>query len=1199
MDDWNDFGGLTVRPPLPPPYSSDSSSSSSTASVSNSSIAQIDDTTRESDPYTAPTDNSDHDVTRDRGSILGSLPFLKNRSDSSAPSDSITPAAPSLMRDRDTDAIAHDMSQPSENEDDTEPASRMMPRTHAADEDEDFEEFPVRKGDLDDVPNDYEMNIEGYCMVARTPRSGSSFGEPQSSIVTSSLLRPVEKTYVKMEVISSKEIRHWVCVFNLFVFIATVFTLAYVILANTKFRAGLQLVHPPSLLSEEQKSLYSLRFEAVPPNWYRRLGIPQPTPRPTRNAVPTGRSIIHSIHNSTMQTPNQLSNRSTSQEVTLPTHLDPDMIEYFTRKYQCQGVDVTSSGIMQMEPPADCAATYTQRTPQNPTPQIPSPQTPTAAYNFFYKRTTNRVLLAPSPPPFTEPFSGVPFFVVYYWPAEAALPLKKFKYVSHIISAFIAFFFVLLTIIYAIRVINLGRTKITHEQIWMLILLIASIFYFNPVESVFNIIALSGAKGIGRVPQWVRRMSNFFLVMGKIGFATASYFYLWMSLHTYRVLDPGAKLSFRVHYLPKIIILLPYFVFIPILHYTVRSRFSEVPLLAAPAMAYIYSDYQVFKYLKTEMILAIVRSLYDLMLTLIILYEGFKTMRLLNDLPYMKYRTKRVGFRYFMYTNFVFYVLFIILYSVLLFGSPKGGNLLYIEYLFDLLRTDLHDEWRTGPLILFAGYLYCLAHFHLPYDATHWFWGWFYSQIDYKKLKQETAERRSAKADSREAPSPNTWTTDMHKGEDDEGSDSRDHAGSGPTSGSSSLWTRLKTGFWSASNDDDTLRTLVDDDEELQKQIIDPITYRKEESKDSLELKANCFTMQTHVILFNFAWYVYYYGTPKLENFRPKKNPLPFNYRIAEYINSKETDTQALVVDCSDRIIVTFKGTTTMRNLRTSLRMSQTWLTDVIRHNADGVDEGERLRRLFRYNYYRGKIHRGFAEAYLSVARQVTEEVRKLRRQNKRPVFLTGHSLGGALATICSLDLWVKLDISRREIFVSTFGSPRVGNIYFATMYGDVVPLHWRIVVDPDMIAKLPSVGYSHVGRKVVLTPHGEMIIDPSDLERRPWSGEAAGFAYHRKASYLLAMRAWCVRNHGMTYTPIFWPFPVRPEDERRFAGAFDDDQDTRRGRRVAAKIMHMDAMVDALDRGDTELANMAVVEKWERLARRVLLNDKLMGKRE
>jgi len=313
---------------------------------------------------------------------------------------------------------------------------------------------------------------------------------------------------------------------------------------------------------------------------------------------------------------------------------------------------------------------------------------------------------------------------------------------------------------------------------------------------------------------------------------------------------------------------------------------------------------------------------------------------------------------------------------------------------------------------------------------------------------------------------------------------------------------------------------------------------------------------------------------------------LPFDYKIAAHMTSSSTDTQVLVIDCSDRIIVTFKGTTSMRNLRTSLQMNHERLYAVVRTSVFGEDESGRLKKLFGRNYANGKIHKGFANAYSSVSSKVMEQVRILRERKKRPVFLTGHSLGGALATLCSLDLWVKLDVSRREIFVSTFGSPRVGNAEFAEVYREVVPLHWRIVVDPDMVAKLPNVGYTHVGKKVVLTPHGEI--------HRPWSGEAAGFAYHRKASYLLAMRAWCVRNHGMTYTPVFWPFPVRPEDKRRFAGAFEDDADMAAGRRVAAKIVRMDAMVDALGRSDTELSNMAVVEKWGRLTRRILLNDKL-----
>jgi len=365
--------------------------------------------------------------------------------------------------------------------------------------------------------------------------------------------------------------------------------------------------------------------------------------------------------------------------------------------------------------------------------------------------------------------------------------------------------------------------------------------------------------------------------------------------------------------------------------------------------------------------------------------------------------------------------------------------------------------------------------------------------------------------------------------------------------------------------------------------------------------------MQTHVIMFNFAWYVYYYGTPKFESLKPTEIVLPFKFEVAESISEPSTDTHALVIDGWDRIVVAFKGTTSMRNLKTSMKIYHERLVNVVPTDLDNEDgnngnsnELHRLRVVFGRSYEAAKIHKGFAVAYASVANRVMSRIKKLIDEKPRPVFLTGHSLGGALATICSLDVWIKLRISRRQIFVSTFGSPRVGNEAFRRIYDSVIALHWRIVVDPDMVAKLPKGMYRHVGKKVLLTPHGQMFIDPSALELKLWSGSTAGLAYHRKASYLLAMRAWCVRNHRKTYTPAFWPFPVRDEDRQRFE-EFDNEEngdDCENSQGKARRIVIRDTMIDSLwnedGHDDGHGGNDMAVERWARLTRRLLLRSKL-----
>jgi predicted lipase len=47
------------------------------------------------------------------------------------------------------------------------------------------------------------------------------------------------------------------------------------------------------------------------------------------------------------------------------------------------------------------------------------------------------------------------------------------------------------------------------------------------------------------------------------------------------------------------------------------------------------------------------------------------------------------------------------------------------------------------------------------------------------------------------------------------------------------------------------------------------------------------------------------------------------------------------------------------------------------------------------------------------------------------PIFVTGHSLGGALAVIAALDLKLSLNV---KVTVYTYGQPRVGNAKFSDL---------------------------------------------------------------------------------------------------------------------------------------------------------------------
>lgn len=703
---------------------------------------------------------------------------------------------------------------------------------------------------------------------------------------------------------------------------------------------------------------------------------------------------------------------------------------------------------------------------------------------------------------------GWRYDVRHYVPPEALIWLNQ-------VAVFPMFLYALiLCIVFSTRIFAMKAQRRTKEQIWVVLLLTSVVIYLNPFPASKkihdNLLYPDEDWRQWAFQEWSKKLSIVSNVFKVSAFTSSTIFYVWANIHSYRYLENRISWTF---YLPKVVILAIYVASKIVVTFSYKIYPAEMLFASFIGMLSVYTAANMWP---TEGVLyASLTFAFEVGLVGHIFREYRKTKTVLKSADYIQYRTKQIGFRFFIYHNITFYAVFLTLYIIILAALPNGLNVfalrvrgLHISYF------EVHDM-AIGIQILLLAYATVEAYVNLPADALG-FKGWFWPQVP-----------RGQGADSSE---------------------------------------------------------------------LEPITYRKREPPSLhgvvSDLRVNCFVMQTHVTLFNFAWLVYYWNTPKAENFKLTQDV--FKFTIAEYIKDKATDTHALVVDGEDRIVIAFKGTTSTKNLKTDINMFYSNIRALIPTQLGEDDhEGDAAAMtnpiLKTRNWRRARIHKGFAVAYAAVSPRLLSRIKKLQDEKKRPVFLTGHSLGGALATVCSIDLFLRLGLSRKDIFVSTFGAPRVGNRQFWNIYEETVPIHWRIVVGPDVVAKLPKVGYIHVGKKVLITVDGDLFIDPNSLELNMWSGDVASILYHRKASYLLAMRAWCDRHHGDEYMPEFWPFPVSKDDTRRFQHVMVRSSKSgllgsgRPGANKRARIMRLDAMVDALEGPEF---SPHVTELWARLAR-------------
>ena len=101
-----------------------------------------------------------------------------------------------------------------------------------------------------------------------------------------------------------------------------------------------------------------------------------------------------------------------------------------------------------------------------------------------------------------------------------------------------------------------------------------------------------------------------------------------------------------------------------------------------------------------------------------------------------------------------------------------------------------------------------------------------------------------------------------------------------------------------------------------------------------------------------------------------------------------------------------------------------------------------------------GKVHRGFKNAFNEVWAELHPQIKRLQSQGCK-IWITGHSLGGALATLCG-----SLVDNAQGLY--TFGSPRVGNENFKAKYR---VKNYRIVNNADIVCRIPpKYKYVHVG---------------------------------------------------------------------------------------------------------------------------------------
>jgi hypothetical protein len=132
-------------------------------------------------------------------------------------------------------------------------------------------------------------------------------------------------------------------------------------------------------------------------------------------------------------------------------------------------------------------------------------------------------------------------------------------------------------------------------------------------------------------------------------------------------------------------------------------------------------------------------------------------------------------------------------------------------------------------------------------------------------------------------------------------------------------------------------------------------------------------------------------------------------------------------------------------------------------------------------------VHSGFRNKFKSIEDELLD-VTLAHEEAFDKIVVTGHSLGGAIATVASPI--IAEAHPTKTIDCMTFGSPRVGNELFKEWFNANVDLSLRIVNDFDPIQSIPWEGYyHHVGHAISLSETGEVSKVPeAPVDKRFWN---------------------------------------------------------------------------------------------------------------
>jgi triacylglycerol lipase len=229
------------------------------------------------------------------------------------------------------------------------------------------------------------------------------------------------------------------------------------------------------------------------------------------------------------------------------------------------------------------------------------------------------------------------------------------------------------------------------------------------------------------------------------------------------------------------------------------------------------------------------------------------------------------------------------------------------------------------------------------------------------------------------------------------------------------------------------------------------------------------------------------------------------SWKFHEFHFFDKEGTQAFCASDDQIVLIAFRGT----------ELQET--TDILDDVKFGLMESDVYGKAPLRQVHRG-FHGSLGRVWDDLSVKIDEWTKPVKGRAARQIFITGHSLGGALGTLMFARLALAADRPVPTLY--TFGCPKVGDKNFSAQLDQRYPERlFRVVNDSDIVPHLPPPQvaaalpeYFHAGHEYTFDKDGKLRSEISGLSR------VLGYAAKVAAKSVKEATRQAVDDHGMAY---------------------------------------------------------------------------------